>query len=119
MSEAKHTEEPWYYHPAQKELLAFGDISLGYCSNPADPPRIVACVNALAGYNPAAIKGLVDAAEKINQQADKVERCEPRSRHETGVEYYSVVARGISAKALVGLKEALAALKPEPPEESG
>ena len=32
----------------------------------ANARRIVECVNALAGYNPAALAALVEAAEKVN-----------------------------------------------------
>ncbi len=42
------------------------DISIIQVNKKANADRIAACVNALEGLNPAAIKGLVKAAEAID-----------------------------------------------------
>ncbi len=88
--EVKHTPEPWAKYNrtdifAQESsdgeqaldddgfqvadflidnpLYASGK-SLGFEEQKANAERCVACVNALAGYNPEAVKGVVEALEK-------------------------------------------------------
>ena len=82
-----HTKEPWriYKHSAAH---VENEIGRGVCStggyadnfsngafhdeNEANARRIVACVNALAGYNPDAVADVVAALESIAQGEEEV-----------------------------------------------
>jgi hypothetical protein len=78
--ETKHTPEPWEI--ADTSIIA-GDICIAvieddggyeapYEERQANAARIVACVNALAGLNPEAIKDVVEALQCFTTGAEKL-----------------------------------------------
>lgn len=60
----------WDLHP-KVFVVEQGDY---FALNRANAERIVACVNALAGMNPAAVAGLVDAAREASNFMERLER---------------------------------------------
>jgi hypothetical protein len=83
----KHTPEPWHIGGFRPELpMVYGsdgqvasDCSRILRRSPeeqkANAERIVACVNALAGLNPEAIKDVVEALESLFARTPC--KCEP------------------------------------------
>ena len=59
--------------------------------------RIVSCVNALAGYNPAALAALVEAAEQVEENL--------RLYEETGQRHHIAYAYDSISTALTAFRE--------------
>jgi len=71
---SKHTKEPWKVEQSGKDMITdeYGTIITTGFESPfndeiceANALRIVSCVNACSGLNPAAIPALVEAAELL------------------------------------------------------
>ena len=79
-----HTKEPWSvyaagdiicveprkqatgYRPNIVDWTGFDSNEMPHTKSLANARRIVDCVNALAGLNPSALAGLIEAAERLN-----------------------------------------------------
>jgi hypothetical protein len=71
----KHTQEPWYQHETEGKLYASIRGRSGRCVADcgsrsdaiaqANAKRIVSCVNACAGINPAAVPKLLAALDEF------------------------------------------------------
>jgi hypothetical protein len=64
-----HSKEPWEYTDDRYDILDAGGEAACWTVftvvSESDATRIVACVNALAGMRPEAVKGLVEAVERF------------------------------------------------------
>ena len=82
-----HTPEPWRL--CDGRIIQTSHITRDVWEIPhqeGDLERIVACVNALSGLNPAGVKGLVEAAENaLNEFEERFELTSPTTN--PGIKY--------------------------------
>lgn len=78
-----HTKEPWHYVIGQGVIAIFlgealiAEINGDDQAAEQDARRIVDCVNALEGMNPAALGALIEAAEEAVRQLKYMDERSP------------------------------------------
>lgn len=67
-----HTKEPWRVDVCSPDMIFADGPDVAMClegNDEANARRIVSCVNALAGYDPDALAGLLEKADNLIAEA--------------------------------------------------